>query len=174
LKTYKYKVELELKTADYNLVKDVRAYVKNILEGEQEFSIKSIGKSESTKPRSRKNKGVKFQNWVAEKISKITGITWGKDELIQPRVMGNSGTDIALMGTAKEKFPWSVEAKCQENFSIQAWIEQAKSNQSEGMNWLLLITKNDYDKLAILDANIFFDIWEQYLTMLYGKDHKIK
>lgn len=120
-------------------------------------------KKKSISIASRKAKGRNFQNWIAEQISRITGIPCGKDELIQGREMGNAGTDIRLYGEAKEKFPFSVECKKQETWSIPAWTEQAKSNQIKDTNWLLFCTKNRFDKIVIMDANVFFDIWKKVI-----------
>ena len=75
---------------------------------------------------SAKQKGEKFQKFIAERISKLLNIPCGKDELIESRGRSQSGTDIRLIGEAKELFPWSIEAKRQEKFAIPQWIEQAK------------------------------------------------
>ena len=40
---------------------------------------------------SRKAKGRRLQQYIAERISKILNIDWGKDELIRSREMGQSG-----------------------------------------------------------------------------------
>lgn len=59
--------------------------------------------------KSRKAKARRLQQWVAQKISDITGIECGKDEDIESREMGQSGVDIKLRGDAKYMFPFSVE-----------------------------------------------------------------
>lgn len=120
-------------------------------------------KKKSISIASRKAKGRNFQNWIAQQISRVTGIPCGKDELIQGREMGNSGTDIRLYGEAKTLFPFSVECKKQETWSILAWIEQAKANQIKDTNWILFCTKNRFDKVVIMDAEVFFDIWEKVI-----------
>ena len=160
-KTYKYLITLELSTTKYSKVDQVRKLVSEVTN--PWFKLKSIKKSESITTRSAKNKGAKFQNWIAEQISNITGIECGKDKDIQGREMGQAGCDIKLYGKAKELFPYNVECKNSKSFSIPAWVEQAKSNQSEGLDWLLFITKNDYDKLAIMDAEVFFKLCKKIL-----------
>lgn len=110
------------------------------------------------KPSSAKAKGRSLQQWVCQKISDLLGIEWGKDELIASREMGQAGTDIRLMGEAQERFRFSVECKNQERWSVLAWIEQAKQNQKEGTDWLLVIRKNRIDPVIVMDANRFFDI----------------
>lgn len=105
---------------------------------------------------SRKSKGRRLQQWVAQKISELLQIPWGKDELISSREMGQSGTDVRLIGEAKKRFKFSVEAKNQENWAIPAWIKQAKSNQNEKTDWLLFIKKNRHEEIVVMDAKAFF------------------
>ena len=76
------------------------------------------------KSRSGKNKGKRFQNWIAQQISDLLGIPCEKDGDIESRQMGMSGVDIILRGKAAELFPYSIEAKNQETFSLPAWIRQ--------------------------------------------------
>lgn len=125
------------------------------------------------KPSSAKAKGRKLQQWVAKQISKITGLPHGKDEVIESREMGQTGVDIKLYGTAKEKFPFSVECKWQETWKLPSFIKDAKDNQIEGTDWLLFMTKNRYDVVVVMDANAFLDLYEQYLTLVFGVNHKL-
>ena len=71
---------------------------------------------------SAKAKGRRLQQFICTKISDLLNIPWGKDELIASREMGQSGTDIRLIGTAKKRFPYSVECKWQETWSIHSFI----------------------------------------------------
>ena len=111
--------------------------------------------------KSRKAKGRKLQNWTAKKISDLLGIPCGKDEDIQGREMGQSGTDVRLVGEAKELFKYSIECKHQENLSIPSWIKQAKTNQLEGTDWLLVCKRNRENPIVILDAEAFFRLCEK-------------
>ena len=111
-----------------------------------------------------KAKGRRLQQWVAEKISKLLGFSYGPDELIASREMGQSGVDIRLVGPALKLFPWSVECKSQESWSVHSWIKQAKENQMEGTEWLLVCKKSFKDPVVILDADVFF----QLLTLKRG------
>jgi hypothetical protein len=115
--------------------------------------------------KSRKAKGRNFQDWVMKKISEITGIKCGKDELISSRPMGQSGTDIILIGKALELLPVSIEIKNQESWSLPAWIKQTKSNKKEGTDWLLFCTKNRFDKVVVMDAEVFFELYRQILSL---------
>lgn len=114
---------------------------------------------------SRKAKGRNLQQYVAKKISEITGIPYGKDEMIASREMGQSGTDVRLIGEAKKLFPFSIECKYQENWSIPAWIQQAKDNWKKGTDWLLFMRKNRHEEIVCMDAEAFFKIYEEFLRV---------
>lgn len=107
---------------------------------------------------SAKAKGRALQRWVCQQLSELLGIPWGKDELIASREGGQSGTDIRLLGEARERFPFSIECKWQEAWSIPQWVKQAQANRQEGTSWLLIVKKNRMRPLAILDAELFFKI----------------
>ncbi len=112
---------------------------------------------------SAKQKGREFQYWVSQKISELLGLPWGRDELIAPREGGHIGTDIRLIGEAKKRFPYSVEAKWQETWDVPGWIRQAKKNQQEGTDWLLIIKKNRMDPVIVMAAERFFDLQRRAL-----------
>lgn len=102
---------------------------------------------------------------MAEKISEHTGIPFGKDELIESREMGQSGVDIKLIGKAREAFPFSVECKAQETWSISQWTEQAKANKMPGTDWLLVAKKSGDKPIVIMDVETFFRLLKQRPTM---------
>jgi len=108
------------------------------------------------KTSSAKQKGRNLQQWTCQKISDLLGIPWGKDEMIASREASQSGTDIRLVGEAKERFPFSVECKWQEAWSVVPWIRQAKENRQEGTDWLLIMKKNRMDPVVCMDAERFF------------------
>ena len=107
---------------------------------------------------SAKGKGRTCQNWTAQKISDLLGLPWGKDEQIAAREMGQSGTDIRLVADAKDLFPWSIEAKNCETWSVPAFIKQAKENQGNSTDWLVVMKKNNHEYIVVLDAEVFFDL----------------
>ena len=109
-------------------------------------------------PSSARQKGRNLQQWVCRKISDLLGIAWGKDELIASREASQSGTDVRLVGEAKERFPFSVECKWQETWDVPAWIKQAKANQVAGTDWLLVMKKNRVAPVVVIDAEVFFEI----------------
>lgn len=114
--------------------------------------------------RSAKNKGARLQKWVIEKVSEVTGIKSGKDELISSRPMGQSGTDVVLIGEAKKLFPFSVECKNQETFHFIKWMEQAKANQLPDTDWMLVMSKNNFKPIVTLSAEKFFEIYKKSLA----------
>lgn len=118
---------------------------------------------------SAKAKGRKAQQWIMRKISELTGISCGQDELIASRPMGQSGTDVVLKGKAQKMFPWSVEAKWQETWSVPAWIRQAKDNQKEGTDWLLLMKRNQHEYVICIDAEVFFKLLSELKPKLIKK-----
>ncbi len=108
------------------------------------------------KTASAKAKGRKLQQWMCQKISDLLHIPWGKDELIASREMGQSGTDVRLLGTAQMEFQYSVECKAQETWSVPAWIKQAQANRKEGTDWLLVCKRKNEKPIIIMDAEEFF------------------
>ena len=119
---------------------------------------KSPKKKKSIKISSAKAKARRLQQWACQKISDLTGYTWGPDEQIASREMGQSGVDVRLVGDALQAFPWSVECKYQESWAIPSWIAQAKENRKPRTDWLLFIKRNHHEEIAILDADVFFDL----------------
>lgn len=110
---------------------------------------------------SRKAKSRRLQNWTAEKIADLLDCEWGVDCTVAPREMGQGGTDIRLVGEAQEQFPYSVECKNQETWSLPAWIKQAKENQKEGTDWLLVCKKNHNEPVIVMDASAFFRLLKE-------------
>lgn len=112
----------------------------------------------ATTAASRKAKGRRLQQWVCEAISKLTGIPWGPDCEIASREMGQNGVDVRLIGRAKELFPYSVECKNTEAWSVPAWIEQARKNTMDGTDWLIVAGRNHFKPVVIIDAEVFFNL----------------
>ncbi len=110
---------------------------------------------------SAKDKGRRLQKWVCEKISDLTGYEWGHDCPIESRAMGQNGVDVRMEKKVLELFPYSVECKAQEKWSIPAWIEQAQSNIIQDTEWLLFVRRSRSRPIVILDAEVFFDILKQ-------------
>lgn len=113
---------------------------------------------------SAKAKGRRLQQLVCEKISHLTGASWGSaggDHPIESRGMGQSGTDVRLESHIKKLFPFSVECKAQETFAIPAWVEQAVKNQEAGTDWLLVCKRSKKDPIVVMDLDAFFRLLER-------------
>jgi len=48
--------------------------------------------------------------------------------------------------------------KCQENWAVHQWIEQAKANQLPNTDWVICAKRNHSDPVVIIDAKVFFKI----------------
>jgi len=105
---------------------------------------------------SRKAKGRRLQQYIANKLSELTGIKWGSEELIRSREGGQSGTDVVLIGKALEILPISIECKNQEKFNIPAWIKQSKKNQTDGTDWVLICKRNHEDPVVVISDEYYF------------------
>ena len=109
---------------------------------------------------SAKAKGRNLQKWAVEKIAKLLNEELSNDKdmnNIRSREMGQSGVDVWLHKSIRKKFPIAVECKAQESISLNAFIEQAKSNTSEELLYWLLIIKNKSLKnpIAVMDWELF-------------------
>ncbi len=114
---------------------------------------------------SRKAKGRKLQKWVVNKIADMLNTIACKDCDLESRPMGQEGVDVILRGKYKAIFPFSVECKWQEAWSVPAWIRQAKENIMDNTSWLLFCKRSREDPIVVLDADDFFRI---YIKSLYG------
>lgn len=121
---------------------------------------------------SAKAKGRDLQKWVCQKISELTGEKWGKDCPIESRPMGQTGVDVRMESHVWKQFPYSVECKWQESWSVPAWIKQAQDNQREGTDWLLFLRRsrmNPYS-VVVMDADVFFEL----LRKQHGQSTTVK
>lgn len=119
------------------------------------------------KTSSAKAKGRGLQQWVCAEISKLTGIPYVQaddDSLIRSREMGQAGLDVILRGEASKLFPWSVECKATESFSLGATVEQVERNVKPGTNWLIVHrSKRFRDPIVVLSWEAFARTWEAIL-----------
>ncbi len=103
------------------------------------------------KPSSCKAKGRSFQNWIRAKLMEELDI---HEDDIKTAVMGESGEDIKMARAAREKFPFSIEAKNVEKLNVWAAYEQACENSGK-YEPLLIMKKNRKKPLVVLDAEAF-------------------
>ena len=119
---------------------------------------KKATKKRSITRASAKDKGRRLQQMVCQKVSELTGLPWGKDEPISSRPMGQPGSDVRLDTVARELFPFSVECKWQEQWSVPEWIRQAETNERKDTDWLLVVKRSHSLPVCIIDLNTFFKI----------------
>ena len=129
------------------------------------------------KTSSKKAKGRNLQNFIADQLTfkyyPVQTTPDGKPCLLnvlfpemgwmlsefRPAIMGEGGVDIKMGKDAKEKFPFDIECKNQENWSIPAWWKQTTANTENGRKPLLVIKKNRHEPLVVLR-------WSDFKEML--------
>lgn len=116
--------------------------------------------SKKIKVSSAKGKGRNLQYWVCERIGKIFNIEFNQSDdncLIHSREMGQHGTDVIIRGKLYKKFPFDIECKSCESLSIPEWVRQARSNQKENRDWLVIFKKQTIggEPLVLMDFSCF-------------------
>ena len=123
--------------------------------------MRGLMKKKRITVQSAKAKGRRLQQWFCQRISDYLGIPWGPDELIASREGCQNGTDVRLIGDALNRFKYSCECKNQENWAVHQWIEQAKTNQIEGTDWLICAKRSRHKPVIIMDVDAFFNLIKQ-------------
>ena len=120
---------------------------------------------------SRKAKGRRLQQKIAEYISQITNIPATKDGDIESRPMGQSGRDVILRGKAKEMFNFhGIECKARESLNIWQALAQAEEH---GGKPIVFFKRNRSKIYAALEAEDFFELYALALKeIMNGKDNK--
>jgi hypothetical protein len=114
------------------------------------------------KTASAKSKGRRLQQLVARRVAELTGLECGPDCPIESRQMGQTGPDVRLDSEARKQFPFTVECKNQETWSVSAWVEQVKKNRYPETDWLLVVGKNRYKHpIVVMELEVFFDLLER-------------
>jgi hypothetical protein len=78
------------------------------------------------RPQSAKAKGRRLQQWVRDTLLAFCPALTPDD--IRSTSMGAAGEDILLSPAARQVYPFSIEAKCQESLNVWAALEQAENN----------------------------------------------
>lgn len=123
-------------------------------------------------PQGIRAKGQRLQRYICEMISGVTGIPWGKDCLIEPRESGRTGVDIRLIGKAQKAYPFSIECKNTETWSLPATIKQAKTNEKQGTAWQVFLARNRVSPIMVMDAETWFEIWQELLELRKLREFK--
>ena len=119
---------------------------------------------------SAKAKARRLQQFVAERLSIVTGLPSGKDECIESREMGQSGPDVKLIGEAREMLKIAVECKAQENWSVHGWIEQSIYNQRDDEDWILVCKRNRRKPVVIIS----WEYYEKLLQLMVAEREELK
>ena len=105
------------------------------------------------KPRSAKNKGRRFQNYIRDKILEVFKDHLHKDDVVSTP-MGVSGEDIQISPHARQYFPYSAECKANKSFAVYKIMEQAERH---GKGIPIVFLKGDRkEPLALLTVEEFF------------------
>lgn len=103
------------------------------------------------KTSSRKAKGRSLQDWVKRNLIKYLDLN---PSTVHTAIMGQSGADVWLETSVKNKFPFSIECKNTERFkTIYDIIDQARTHSD--LTPLAFIKMNRKKPLVILDAEHF-------------------
>lgn len=110
------------------------------------------------KPKSAKAKGRNLQNLVRDKILEFFPFLVNED--VKTAIMGEKGSDIKLSPFASNIFPYNVECKSRESFSIYNMFAQANSHHY--LEPLLVIKQNHAQPLAIIRLDHFLELAKTY------------
>ncbi|MEM4359808.1 MAG: hypothetical protein QXT45_04710 [Candidatus Bilamarchaeaceae archaeon] len=121
-------------------------------------SVQSRAKTQSKiTPASAKDKGRRLQRWVCDQVAAILGVPCGYDEHVAPREMGQNGSDIRVVGDYKDQFPFYVECKWQEVWSLPSWISITKV-RAGNQPWMIVMKRNRQEPVVVVDAEVFFSL----------------
>lgn len=110
------------------------------------------------KPSSAKAKGRKFQQWVRDAM--LSAAPWLKPDDVQSRSMGASGEDLMLSPFARDTFPVSSEAKCQESLNIWAALAQAEERAGAYVP-VVFFKRNHSQEYAALPAVALLNLYAE-------------
>ena len=103
------------------------------------------------KTQSAKAKGRRLQQWFRDLLIEKLDI---HPEDVESRSMGAGGEDLIMARAAREKFPFSIEAKNQEKLNIWEAYKQAIENSGD-YEPLVVLKRNNHKPLVLIDAESF-------------------
>ena len=119
---------------------------------------------------SRKAKGRRLQQEIAEYISKLLNIPAQKDGDIESRPMGQSGRDVILRGEAKNKFIFhGIECKARESLNIWQALAQAEEH---GGKPIVFFKRNRSDTYVAMKVDDFFDLYKLALKEIMNGEER--
>jgi|TARA_B100001059_G_scaffold154525_1_gene154181 hypothetical protein len=103
------------------------------------------------KTQSAKAKGRRLQQEFRKLLIEELNI---HPEDIESRSMGAGGEDLIMARAAREKFPYSIEAKNVEKLNVWSAYDQASSNKGK-YEPIVVMRKNNKKALVVVDAEYF-------------------
>ena len=103
------------------------------------------------KTQSAKAKGRRLQQWFRDLL--IEKLDIHPDD-VESRSMGAGGEDLIMARAAREKFPFSIEAKNQEKLNVWEAYKQASENSGD-YEPLVVLKRNNHKPLVLIDAESF-------------------
>ena len=103
------------------------------------------------KTQSAKAKGRRLQQWFRDLLIDKLDI---HPEDVESRSMGAGGEDLIMARAAREKFPFSIEAKNQEKLNVWEAYKQASENSGD-YEPLVVLKRNNHKPLVLIDAESF-------------------
>lgn len=111
---------------------------------------------------SAKAKGRRLQQKVRDLLLGVShGLT---EDDIRSTSMGAGGEDILFSQAARKQFPFSIECKNVERFSIWPTIKQARKNCNPEHTPFIVFSKNHEDAQMSMPLEKFLEIYEVYLN----------
>lgn len=110
------------------------------------------------KTKSAKAKGRRLQNWVKEQLIKTVDFA---PQDVKTAIMGESGPDVYITGQGAQCFPYHIECKSRNKFSVYSIIENIKNVRGVP---LLVIKEDSKSPLVVIDAKHFFEVLDGYMT----------
>lgn len=114
---------------------------------------------------SAKAKGRRLQQWVAGLIRMVLAAP--ADE-VRSTSMGAGGSDVQLSGRARSLMPFAIECKNQERVNLWSSYRQAQvhAEKEQDLHPVLVLKKNNYRPLVVIDAEFFFAEWGNMVTKI--------
>lgn len=116
---------------------------------------------------SAKAKGRRLQQDVCKALLEVS-IDLTQDD-IRSTSMGAGGEDILFSSAAKQQFPFSIECKNVERFSIWPAIDQGIKNCDKDLTPVVVFKKNHRDAQISMSLEKFLEIYEVYLNVKKDK-----
>ncbi len=107
------------------------------------------------KTSSAKAKGRRLQDWVRDELQYLWQDFLAPSD-IRGAIMGERGEDIKLSNVAQKHIGLSIECKNVEKINIWKSYDQAVMNSRPNDEPILIIKKNRFEPLVVVDAKWFF------------------